>query len=63
MIVGIYQIVFKITSAVSASLGGGAVTKVLDSISSAYGLALAALGSCSAVQFVSLIIMSAVTMV
>ena len=59
----IYQIVFRITSAVSASLCGGAMTRVLDTVSSAYGLALAALGTCSMVQFVSVVIMSAVTMV
>ncbi len=59
----IFRIVFSITSAVSSSLSGGAMTKVLDSVSSAYGLALAALGTCSMVQFVSIVIMSAVTMV
>ena len=59
----IFQIVFRITSAVSSTLCGGAMTKVLDSVSSAYGLALAALGTCSMVQFVSIVIMSAVTMV
>ena len=59
----IYQTVFKITAAVSSSLCGGAMTKVLDGIGSAYGLALAALGACCMVQFVSVVIMSAVTMV
>ncbi|MBO7275398.1 MAG: stage III sporulation protein AE, partial [Clostridia bacterium] len=48
----IFRIVFSITSAVSSSLSGGAMTKVLDTVGSAYGLALAALGTCSMVQFV-----------
>lgn len=59
----VYQMVFKITSAFASSLCGGNMTKVLDGIGNAYGLALAALGACSMVQFISVVIMSAVTMV
>ena len=59
----IYQTVFKITSAVSSSLCGGTMSKVLDGVGNAYGLALASLGTCSMVQFVSIVIMSAVTMI
>jgi len=59
----IHYIVFKITAAVAGALSGEGISKTLDGVASAYGMALASLGVCSCIMFISIVVMSAVTMV
>ncbi len=57
-----FILVFKITSALSASLCKGAAAAALEGISGAYSLGLSALGSCCAVQFIAIVVTAAVTL-
>jgi len=57
----VYYLVYKIFAAISGSLCNGGVAKMLEGISSSYGLAIAALGSCCAIQFISIVIIASVT--
>lgn len=57
----VYYLVYKVFAALSGSLCNGGVSKMLEGISSSYGLAIAALGSCCAIQFISIVIIASVT--
>ena len=53
-------IVFKILAAVSSSLASGSAVKMIDGIADGYGIALGLLGTCCAIQFISLIVSTVV---
>jgi stage III sporulation protein AE len=54
-------LVFKVTSAISASLCNLSAIKAVDGIATAYGLALASLATCCALQFITIVVTSVVT--
>ena len=51
-----HMMVFKLLAALSASFAGGAAAKVIDGMAQAYSIALGLLGTCCAVQFVSIVV-------
>lgn len=51
-----HLLVFRLLSVFSSSLAGGGAAKVLDGISTAYSIALGLLGTCCAVQFISIVV-------
>ena len=53
-------LVFKALSVVSASMAQGGTSKMIDGISEGYGIALGLLGTCCAVQFISMIVSTVV---
>lgn len=57
---GAKLLVFRLLSLLSASLCGGTLTQLLNSISESYSIALGLLGTCCAVQFLSFVIGSVV---
>ncbi|MDD6316815.1 MAG: hypothetical protein PUB63_07345 [Clostridia bacterium] len=57
---GAKLLVFRLLSLLSASLCGGTLTQLLNSISESYSMALGLLGTCCAVQFLSFVIGSVV---
>ena len=56
-------LVFKVLSVASASMAQGGTAKMIDGISEGYGIALGLLGTCCAVQFISLIVSTVVIQV
>lgn len=55
-----HMIIFKVLSAVGCSFAGGNVSKMLDRITEAYGIALGLLGTCCAIQFISIVVSTVV---
>ena len=58
----VYILVFKIIAALSSAFCKGAVSRTLEGIAGAYSLSLSVLGSCCAVQFISIVVTAAVTL-
>ena len=56
-----YFLIYKVVSAVSGSFFNASGAKAIDGITTAYSLSLATLGSCCAVQYISIIISASVT--
>jgi len=54
-------LVFKILSAAASSFASPGASRMLDSLGAAYGLVMGILGSCCALQFISLIVSTVVT--
>ncbi|MBQ7624816.1 MAG: hypothetical protein IJS65_06055 [Clostridia bacterium] len=57
----VYILCFKILGAVGGGLGGKSAEQIIGYASSAYSLCLTALGSCCAVQFIAIVVASAVS--
>ena len=51
-----HLLIFKLLAAFSGAFAGGGAAKVLDGISDAYSVALGLLGTCCAVQFISIVV-------
>ena len=51
-----HMMVFKLLAALSSAFSQGAAAKVIDGIAQAYSIALGLLGTCCAVQFVSIVV-------
>lgn len=51
----IHLLIFKLLAAFSASFASSGAQKVLDGVADAYGIALGLLGTCCAVQFISIV--------
>ncbi len=56
-----HMMVFKLLSAFSGAFAHGGAAKILDGIASAYSIALGILGTCCAVQFISIVVSMVVT--
>jgi len=58
---GIHYLSYKLTAALSATVSGGRVAELIDSIGGAFGLVLGMTGSCALLLLISMV--SAITAV